>query len=539
MKTIVNTLLAFCCALALNAQTYAPDEIIIKYDETATNADRQAVRALYGIIDIVPLGEGIELWTGLNFPLPIIENGTTTVVNDVEELLGYIIEIQTNGQSETTTANINDGNLNLEFYLNDVGTLYEDSTFDPLPFCNDIYNDRLIGPDQSSSSDQQRIKIIILDQIVPNIRQEHLYNTPSDLGGSHGQKVYSVIKNILDQVGLREVEYINLPVFDNSGVSTSAALIEATIFMQKELGDGVWSSDDIILINFSANMIMPFDVSNANRMPILYEEWALLYDGITELTENVILISAAGNDQAYIDGNNIFPACASFRSEITVAGTQNCFSEPWVNTNSDPVNFEVAAEASEVLTFDGTNYQLSSGTSFAAAEVTAALAQIAAYHINIRVSSGSDDIIDTFLSHLPVNQLLTGTVQNGRVLDISAILGDESDPDDSDDDERGGGRPFFPGWGLVSQNPTSPLTLQTNPNPFSQYAIVNIGVEVGQSPQVSLYNSIGQLVHQEVIPNHQELDELQWYTPDQLARGTYLLRVQVGDHVEQQMIVKQ
>ncbi|MEL7425138.1 MAG: T9SS type A sorting domain-containing protein, partial [Bacteroidota bacterium] len=77
------------------------------------------------------------------------------------------------------------------------------------------------------------------------------------------------------------------------------------------------------------------------------------------------------------------------------------------------------------------------------------------------------------------------------------------------------------------------------PNPFSQNAIVNIGVEVGQSPHLSLYNSIGQLVHQEVIPNQQELTELQWYTPDQLARGTYLLRVQVGDKVEQQMIVKQ
>ena len=47
------------------------------------------------------------------------------------------------------------------------------------------------------------------------------------------------------------------------------------------------------------------------------------------------------------------------------------------------------------------------------------------------------------------------------------------------------------------------------------------------------------MVHQERIPNQQELKELEWITPNHLPKGTYFVRVQAGDQQAQQMIVKQ
>ncbi|MEO0726705.1 MAG: S8 family peptidase [Bacteroidota bacterium] len=526
MKAIGFLILILFWSFPLLAQNYVPDEFIVEYRSIASLADQQAARDLYGITDYAPLSQGVELWRGIDFPLSVTENGLTTVINDVEELIEYIIEVQEidDGNSNNATASIGSGDPNFQTFLDASDLINENGTFDPLPLCDDSHNARLIGPDQSSNPEQSRVKIIIVDQIVPGIPNVDLESAPTVLGGLHGIKVHSVISNILDQAGLTQVEYISLPIFDDSGVGTSAALIETATFIQDQLAQGIWSTEDIIIVNFSANVVMPVDLSNIHTKPILQKRWESIYLHRVELTNNLLIVSAAGNQMLTVTNNNIFPACSSFELEITVAGTQSCFSESWVNTNTDPVNFEVAAEAANVLTFDGANYYLSSGTSFAAAEVTAVIAQLAAMQLFTDRRGNARFLKDQFLQNTPTNPALTSAVQYGRVLDISGNAG--APP-------QGGG--FF----LQSTTPAPSLTLQTTPNPFSQNAIVNIGVEVGQSPHLSLYNSIGQLVHQEVIPNQQELTELQWYTPDQLVRGTYLLRVQVGDKVEQQMIVKQ
>ncbi|MEL6660318.1 MAG: S8 family peptidase [Bacteroidota bacterium] len=527
MKTIVNVLLAFIYLSALNAQTYAPDELVIEYDANATNVERQAVRNLYGITNPISIGDDIELWEGISFPLPVTENGSTTVINNVEELLDYIIEIQEGDEEENsnTTTSINTGNFNLDVFLDDIGILHEGGTFDPLPLCDDVHNSRLIGQDQSNTAEQNRIKIIIADQLVPNLPTAVLNSAPNTFGGSHGTEVYSIINNILTQAGLTQVEYINIPVFDSNGAGTSAALIELATYIDEQFETGNWSRSDPILINFSANVLYPEDLFLDPSDPdILLKSWDSTFAGGTSATvayQNILVVSSVGNQA--IDTENVFPGTADFQQQIAVAGTQNCFSERWINSNFSRTHYEIAAEAENVLTFDGVNYHLSTGTSFAAPQVTAVLAQLAADFLHTQYAGDLTLVKDNFLQRSPTNPALSGTVQNGRVLDISYV--------------QSGGAPG--GNFLQSTTPAPSLTLQTNPNPFSQNAIVNIGVEVGQSPNLSLYNSIGQLVHQEVIPNQQELTELQWYTPDQLARGTYLLRVQVGDKVEQQMIVKQ
>ncbi|MEL6837583.1 MAG: S8 family peptidase [Bacteroidota bacterium] len=525
MKTIVNLLLALFWVVTLSAQTYAPNELIIRFEATATNTDRQDVRTLYGITNTTPLGEDLELWKGITFPLPVTESGSTTVLNNIEELLNYIIEIQETGHSNNTTANINEGNFNLDVFLDDIGALHEGGTFDPFPFCDDVHNSRVIGPDQSGNPAQNHIKILIVDQVVSNIPSVEMNSGPDFLGGTHGQKVYSVISNILTQAGLTQVEYINLPVFDNTGAGTSAALIEMSTFIKEQYNSGNWSASDFIMVNFSANIVYTRDFLREQGSSILDKSWISLFYGQHPEFEKLFLVSSAGNQAT--NSNRIFPGTREeFEQQICVAGTQNCFLAPWGDTNFNPIHYEIAAEAENILTFDGTNYQLSSGTSFAAPQVTAAIAQVAAAQL-ITQTGLNMSIKDFFLQNMPTNPALTSIVQQGKVLDISGRFGGNPSGQNS-------GQNF-----LQSTTPAPALTLQTTPNPFSQNAIVNIGVAVGQSPHLSLYNSIGQLVHQELIPNQQELTELQWYTPDQLARGTYLLRVQVGDKVEQQMIVKQ
>lgn len=238
-----------------------------------------------------------------------------------------------------------------------------------------------------------------------------------------------------------------------------------------------------------------------------------------------ILINSAGNNG--LTTENIFPAAYLFSSEISVAGTEDCFSQPWEYTNHNPVGYEIAAEAKSILTEDNGLFYLSNGTSYSSAIMTAVTAQIA---LN-RITDNIEEIRNHVLNAVDYVPALNSTVANGRVVNI------ENHPWYLQNGPGGGNQ--GPGQFLQSSNETHSLSLQTSPNPFSQVTMVTMEVPVGVSAQVSLYNSVGQLVAEERIPNEQELTELQWYTPANLPAGTYFLQVQAGKEVQQQMIIKQ
>ena len=86
MKTFWSTLFFVFCALGLTAQTFIADEFIVEYVENATEADKDAVRAFYNVTDYDELGENVELWQNIPFPITITENGFNTVIEDVIEL---------------------------------------------------------------------------------------------------------------------------------------------------------------------------------------------------------------------------------------------------------------------------------------------------------------------------------------------------------------------------------------------------------------------------------------------------------------------
>ncbi|MEL7428312.1 MAG: S8 family serine peptidase, partial [Bacteroidota bacterium] len=358
-------------------------------------------------------------------------------------------------------ADINEGTLNFTAQLIDDGTIYDDGTFDPLPFCDDSHNSRLIGIDQSGAWGQDRIKVVIIDQPISGIDHAPLYSTPDEIGGAHGNKVYSVINNLLTQAGLTEVEYISLVLFDDQGQSSLASLTGAFSFIKHRFDIGIWDiNHDRVLVNLSANVAFPDEIDLREVISGgISEQWEeCLGDGVTPGNYPVMLINSAGNHSG--TSASIFPAAWGFTSEISVAGTENCFSTPWENTNHDPIEYEIAAEAESVLTEDDGLYYISNGTSFSSAEVTAVAAQIALNRIGENIHQIQGHVLNA-VDHVPA---LASTVEYGRVVNIENHFWHAQ-----------GGKLFTQ---VLDESPS--LTLQTNPNPFSQNAIVNIGVEVGQ-----------------------------------------------------------
>ena len=86
MKTVVSTFLAFFFTVALFAQNFVADEFIVEYVAGTTNTQQQAVRDLFGITTSTDIGEDIELWEDIAFPLSVTEDGETTIIDDVERI---------------------------------------------------------------------------------------------------------------------------------------------------------------------------------------------------------------------------------------------------------------------------------------------------------------------------------------------------------------------------------------------------------------------------------------------------------------------
>jgi hypothetical protein len=513
MKTVVIALLSFFFTGELFAQNYMQDEFIIEYVENTSDADRQAVRDLLGVSNVTAINNDIELWSEIQFPIIFTENGEMTTIDNVEELL-YYINIQEGDDEENTLASINNGDPNYFLSLVDDGT-GTNATFDPLPFCDDQINTRLIGPIIEEGEQEGGIKIIIVDQAI-TIGND-VVTIDFDLadefnsGGAHGNKIYSVIKNQLDQAGIEDVIFYNIELFDNEGTSSYFRLLETFGRLSSDTGplSNLFHKG---IMNFSANMI----VNEQAESLILWEKWEHFI-----IDNGILLISSAGNEGSTSD--NVFPAGANWLNEISVAGTQRCFYEPWEHTNSNPVDFDIAAEAQYVTVFDGQDFEIANGTSFSSAFVTGAAAQLAA-----RCSTFDPIAIkNALLDYADINSNMINVVNQGRTLDVESSIRNW----DNCKKTRG----------LQTQGnlPTSPLTLTTTPNPFSTTALVTIDLPEAGDVTINMYNMMGQRVHEEFISNQQELLEIEWPTPTKLARGTYLLRVQVGEAVEQMMMVKQ
>ncbi|MEO0728643.1 MAG: S8/S53 family peptidase, partial [Bacteroidota bacterium] len=465
MKTIVNLFCALLLFGSVNAQNYVTDEFIVQYTSGSTPSDHSNLRALYGITDFTTVSEDekIEVWTSISYPIFYTENGVTDEINDPEELLQHVtIQEGTENGSDTARSNVQDGDLQYILSLVDNDVIYDNGTFDPLPFCDAEHDARLIGPALLPGEQEIDLSVIIVDQQIPDSlasQIEYLDSIDDDLaispGGQHGRKVYSVVKNQLEQAGVENTEFYNITLFDSLGAGSYGLLLW---HIRSLANNQDFNLGQNIVMNFSANMI----ISDAETDLILWDYWDQFLS-----ERNILLVSAAGNQGIISD--NIYPGCAGWQNEITVAGTRKCFRGPWEQSNRNPQHFEIASEAKNVLVFDGENYQLASGTSFSAAQVTGAAVQLA-----VRCSEFDPVAIKSqLLSTADENPYLAGMVQNGRMLNVTSALETWQN--------CGLQQMVVNNFDHASQSSIidSPsLTLQTTPNPFSQNAIVNIGVEV-------------------------------------------------------------
>jgi hypothetical protein len=113
MNQILISILFLVFSFTTHGQSYLPDQIIIQYAEETSPDDQQIVRDLCGITNITNIGEEIDLWNNLVFPLAFSKNGQTEQINNIEELaLHRGVRNGDEGQSSTARSKVQNNDLN-------------------------------------------------------------------------------------------------------------------------------------------------------------------------------------------------------------------------------------------------------------------------------------------------------------------------------------------------------------------------------------------------------------------------------------------
>ena len=494
---------------SLSAQaSYLTDELVIEFEPNTVLVDKVATRTAFGVTNIDPIGPDMETWRGLTFPRTVVINGVTLVFNSVEEIVGYIDN--NNGGSESNRANINHGDLQYIFTA-DPSPGTATSQTDPLPNCP-TESSRIVGTPDLTSSNVTRI--ILFDQLVTATR--HFENLQAgarivqDNQGTHGNSTTSAAVHTMEAAGMDVLDYelVTYGVFFDDGTATYSNILKA--FQQLEL-DG--EQDAIINMSASAEFV---NVENGRLILQSFVDPLLTQN-------NLLLVTSVGNDG--LSTADVLPACADIANQISVAGSMNCFATPWTGTNSNDRMFTIAAEAEEVLTYDGTNYYLSDGTSFAAPLVTAVAAQVHSQMTTFDAALIKEQILFT----ADVVEPFVSVVKDGLVINATAATSTVSPLQ-----QGPGSQTTVPAIGNAA---TDMEAIQIGPNPFSDYLQINGVSGVEQEFTLQLFNASGVLISQE---RRNLLESNTWNLSSELPAGSYFVRL-IGDQGLQQQfhLIKQ
>lgn len=485
------------------APSYAPDEIVVQYGNNSMIEDVQHARALYGVTSVeVIIPNVLEIWTGLSFPRQAVNPDLTTAnLLDIVDLLVHLNENSdgNNGGSQSSRARVNDSDL--QYYFDAVPL--QDIPTGPLgpPIDCPTENHRIIGtPDLNSSN---VTTIVMLDQLMtahnyfPNITST--IPIVMDNNGTHGNKVASVIKHTLDAAGMNDSDYefISYGVFFDDGTASYANLLRALIHLCES---GV--SDAVLNLSASAEII-----ASEESQTILRN-----YLAPRLVVQNLILVTSVGNNGAYSDF--IYPASTMMSNQISVAGSMNCFASPWSNTNRNHEQFSIVAEAEQLLTYDGANYYLSDGTSYATPLVTAAIAQVHSQYTTFNAAL----ICDKILSKADQVSAFYPVVQYGRVLNVTeatapSLWGVQTDQTLTDN--------AISSPSVESKLPQSAVVITPNPV-VDQFTITWPDYANDQAVNAVLYSLEGRVVAEKTWASARTLN---WQLPPHLPPGSYLLSV--------------
>ncbi len=522
--TLLQALICFLFLgnLGLNAQSdYVPNQIIVSYETDATGLEKAYARANAGITNYTPIGDGsIELWADLNFPMMTPSGqgmGGGSSVGEVimnEQDLIEALGINSNGTNGNERVIINDGDLN---YIVELPDLTGQSPNEPRATTQHCASDeyRVAGTPNNPSS--QPLRLVVMDQLLSSPQYapflQETFPIASNLGGVHANCVTSIIHRILMNTGIDDYELYNVAVFDAQGSATYSDML-AGFYAIHQAG----ITNAVINLSASVRSIQP---------ELGREIWERVDKLLTE--GNNLLISSAGNDS--YGGDNVFPGCANISNEITVVGTEQCYSNLWQQSNYNAFHYEIGAESTGILVHDGADFYLADGTSYAAPQVTAAALQVVTKMNNFDAGFLKTHLLAT----ADTKSELVPYVQNGLVL--NATTATEANAVNMRQATTG------PLNNQQADRALAAVAFQATafPNPFTEQLNIRLqGLSPTASVHISLIDAVGRPVQrmQPLVAGSTEL-QLDWQSLRTATPGVYLLRVETDQQVWTQKVIRQ
>lgn len=480
-----------------NQPEVQPSEMLISYLEGTAENIKQQVRERYDITNYQDINGELEIWLDIDFPLDVTdEDGQIIQLHDVGELIADIDNQNgVTGDHSDARSQVNGGDFNYSLVLPREGGSEYNGVLMLLPDCRpEDY--RLVG--SLGAHVPSTTQVVIMDQMFG-------LNNPNHEAGiaTHADKVSHVI-SLTTRIAGMDVDFINVPVFDQYGESTYARIIQGF----------KWLEDNNItdcVVNFSANMLV---YDNNFSVPVRD------YINDVLINNNLLLISSAGNN-GLANNVSVFPGGGFFNNEITVAGTESCFTAPWSNTNQNFHHFEIAAEAEGVVVPGSNNsWKLDKGTSYSAPMVSSAIIQLATHYatfdpatLKMRLLQEADQV-----------PALSTTTQLGRVLNATAATNFTSLLQQD-------------GFGSTINTGNTAEQMEVYPNPFQNELNLTLPAEFqADTPvRINVFNQLGQTVFTQTISPAGR--SIQLFDPQLSDQPTGVYWLQLSDNNQQRTLM--
>lgn len=347
------------------------------------------------------------------------------------------------------------------------------------------------------------------DILGRNFVQDH--NNPQD-DHSHGTHVAGIIAQSLTNAGALACDFHLIPykTHDNHGIST---LFDVTCATYQAI------TDDVSIINDSWG----FYGTGSN----------ILQNALNDAkAQNILIVSAAGNDSISLDNNLLYPACYTATNKLTVSSYE-ADGEGTPTTGSDFSNYsniwvDVAAAGRDILSavpdwynsttnptvfYDATNKRaVKTGTSMATPSVTAGAA-IAYCERPGEFTYAIQRILDCATDYSGLMPFVNGGLAFNSVLDVACLTPLEPEP-------------------LL----TSDQLFNVYPNPAQEQVNVSSLTSMN-SGRLQLYDATGKLLQTHTFDNWQEGEQRQLNLRE-LPAGLYLLQMQTPNKIQTLKLMK-
>lgn len=327
-------------------------------------------------------------------------------------------------------------------------------------------------------------------------------NNPYD-DNSHGTHVAGIIADSLKRlIGECSFEIIPYKTHDNNGISTLFDVACAT-FQAIE--------DDADLINDSWGFFGDSSIVLSNAID-------------SAALEDILIVSAAGNDSLNLDATQQYPACYAADNIITVGATETFLDpnenppeqlRPAIFTNFSPTSVDVMANGTDVESLvPGSRRETKSGTSMATPMVTAAAALALCAERNQGVEPDYKATRRELLKCINTNSSLANAAEMGRFLLLEE----------------------FAACIVLDLETPEPITVKLYPNPVENELWLESPEPLGTG-ELQLLSLQGQVVYQAATPVL-PVEVPQRFSIPNLPSGIYILQLRAEGRIFTAKIVR-